>query len=115
MSNRALWLSHQEWVEIISQQGKPTHEKYKDPEYKVRCSDGTTAWISRQDLLLQEEEKMIAELALILNRDRNPAKNERYFSIMNHFIKCRVPYVKRLEHQLAKKPFQQTMNLNEVS
>lgn len=112
MGNSALWLSQHEKVQV-KEIVRNRHQRYAVPLYCVILSDGSQRWIQRNDIVLEEEEKLIDELARILYRSKYPARHVRYAEIMRHLLANGVPYVERLQ---SKKPQQvQQMELNDVS
>jgi hypothetical protein len=116
MSTNALWISHQERVEVLSsvQLDQHAHKRYMEPKYRARRSDGSIVMIERRDILLREEEEIIDELAHILNQSHNPARNERYSHIMHYLIRKGVPFTTRLQNQLPKHRLQQSLDLPDV-
>jgi len=104
MGASALWLSRQERVEVEDVVDANPYGRYKHPVFRIRRSDGTAVEVERRDILLQEEERLIDEMAQILYHSGNPAaRHPRYAELMRYFLAQGVPYVHRLQ---MKKPVQ---------
>jgi hypothetical protein len=111
MSTFALWLSHQEKVEVEAVIDSNPCFKYDSLIYKAKKNDGSIIMIDRSDIILDEEQLLIDELADILHSNKSPVRNERYSIIMKQFIYKGVPYARRLRERMPK---QQTLNLFDV-
>jgi hypothetical protein len=108
MGTFALWLSNQEKVEVEAVIDSNPYFKYDSLSYKVKKKDGSIMMIDRSDIILDEEQLLIDELADILYNSKSPVRNKRYSIIMKQFIYKGVPYARRLGE---RKPKQQTFNL----
>jgi hypothetical protein len=108
MGTFALWLSNQEKVEVQAIIDTNPCFKYDSLIYKVKKKDGSIIMIDRSDIILDEEQLLIDELADILYSNKSPVRNERYSIIMKQFIFKGVPYARRLSE---RKPKQQMFNL----
>lgn len=112
MGTVAYWLSRQEKVEVEEVIDAQPYHKYTHPTFRIRRSDGSTVLIERRDILLQEELKLIDELAHILYHQKNPpAKHARYADIMRYFLLKGVPYVTRLQMKKPVHVHQQMLDL----
>ena len=112
MGMSALWLSTQEPVVVEEILEPGDFKKYNSPRFHARRQDGTTIMIDRRDIILEEEQALIDELAHILFNSKNPVQHERYAIIMRQFIIKGVPYVNRLQ---KRKPHQESLDLFSVS
>ncbi|WP_155702316.1 hypothetical protein [Paenibacillus psychroresistens] len=108
MGTQALWLTNQEKVEVESIIDSNPSMKYESLVFMAKKEDGSVIMIDRRDIILDEEQVLIDELADILYSSKTPVHNERYSIIMKQFIFKGVPYVKRL---WDRKPQQQTLEL----
>jgi hypothetical protein len=108
MGTQALWLTNQEKVEVESIIDSNPSMKYESLVFLAKKEDGSVIMIDRRDIILDEEQVLIDELADILYSSKAPVHNERYSIIMKQFIFKGVPYVKRL---WDRKPQQQTLDL----
>jgi hypothetical protein len=108
MGTQALWLTNQETVEVESILDSSPSMKYDSLVFLAKKEDGSVIMIDRRDIILDEEQLLIDELADILYCNKIPVHNERYSIIMKQFIVKGVPYVKRLGD---RKPKQQTLDL----
>jgi hypothetical protein len=107
MGTNALWLSRQERVQAEPADGGRTG-KYRNVVFQARSCDGSVHWIDRTDILLDEEQAMIDELAHIVFSSKNPAQNGRYALIMKQLISRGVPYAGWL---MKRKPRQESIDL----
>lgn len=114
MRTSAYWLSRQERVEVEERIEEKPYRKYANPVFRVRRMDGSAALVERRDILLQEEEQLIDELAHILYHSKQPAKHERYAWIMRYFLANGVPYVHRLQMKKPAGAGQQMLDLCDV-
>jgi hypothetical protein len=108
METYALWLSNQEKVEVEAIIDSDPSYKYESLVFRAKKKDGSIIMIDRRDIILDEEQILIDELADILYHSKSPVHHERYSIIMKQFIIKGVPYVRRLGE---RKPKQQTFNL----
>jgi hypothetical protein len=108
MGTHALWLTNQETVVVESVLDSSPSMKYESLVFLAKKEDGSVIMIDRRDIILDEEQLLIDELADILYSSKTPVHNERYSIIMKQFIVKGVPYVKRLGD---RKPKQQTLEL----
>ena len=115
MGTGAFWLSRQERVEVESIVHSDPYEKYKATQFQVRRYDGSRMTIDRRDIILEDEQQLIDELAGILYSGRKDAQHERYASIMRQFLVNGVPYVSRLMTRKPKANHQQSLDLFDVS
>ncbi len=107
MARTAFWLSKKETVEVEQILEKTQYARYATPKFQARLQDGSKIMIDRSDIILDEEQAMIDELAQILYHSKQPGQHERYAYIMRQFIVNGVPYVNRLQ---TSKPQQQTLD-----
>lgn len=114
MGMYAVWLSGKQKVVVLEAVEKRMDGRSEEGWFKVELHDGSIMELGRKDLLFQEEEKMINELAGILIQKINPAKSDRYFSIMHYLMERNVPYVNYLQSKLIHKPKQQALELSDV-
>ena len=112
MGTHALWLTNQEKVEVESILESKSSMKYESLIFLAKKEDGSVIMIDRRDIILDEEQVLIDELADILYTNKTPVHNERYSIIMKQFLFKGVPYAKRLKD---RKPKQQTFELFDVS
>jgi hypothetical protein len=91
----AKWISMDEPVEVVSVV-KENKYSYQDIRFLVKRADGNFVSIERIDILLQEEEAMISELASIFRKYNNPFRSERYKLIMRTLVKEHIPFGKQL-------------------
>ena len=110
MGAAAYWLSRQEKVEVEAIIHANPHQRYAHPIFRIRRSDGTSAEVERRDILLQEEEQLIDELAQILYHSSLSAKHPRYAELMRYFLAQGVPYVHRLRLKRPPKETQLVMD-----
>lgn len=108
MGTFAIWLSNQEKVEVEAVIPSDPYFKYESLMFKAKKKDGSTIMIDRSDIILEEEQVLIDELADILYQSKSPVQNKRYSTIMKQFIFNGVPYARRLRD---RKPIQQSFNL----
>jgi hypothetical protein len=108
MGTFAFWLSNQEKVEVEAIIDSDSHFKYESLIFKAKKKDGSIIMIDRRDIILDDEQILIDELADILYHSKSPIHNKRYSIIMKQFIIKGVPYVQRL---WECKPKQQTIDL----
>jgi hypothetical protein len=108
MGTFALWLSKEEKVEVEAVIDSDPSFKYDSLSFKAKKQDGSTILIDRRDIILDEEQILIDELADILYHSKSPVHNERYSIIMKQFIFKGVPYAKQL---WERKPKQEIMDL----
>jgi hypothetical protein len=111
MGAAAYWLSRQERVEVESVIHANPHQRYSAPVFRIRRSDGTFAEVERSDILLQEEERLIDELAQILYHSSLKAQHHRYAELMRYFLAQGVPYVHRLRLKKPEQENQAVMDL----
>jgi hypothetical protein len=111
MGTHALWLTNQEKVEVESILDSSSSMKYESLVFLAKKEDGSVIMIDRRDIILDEEQVLIDELADILYTNKTPVHNERYSIIMKQFIFKGVPYAKRL---CDRKPKQQAFELFDV-
>jgi hypothetical protein len=111
MGTSALWLTNEEKVEVESIIDSTPSMKYESLVFLAKKEDGSVIMIDRRDIILDEEQVLIDELADILYSRKTPVHNERYSIIMKQFIFKGVPYVKRLGE---RKPKQQSFELFDV-
>lgn len=106
MGTNAVWLSRQERVMAEpAADGRPG--KYRNALFQVRCADGSMHVIDRTDIILDEEQAMIDELAHIVFSLKNPAGHARYAMIMKQLISRGVPYAGWL---MKRKPRQASID-----
>ncbi len=108
MARSAYWLSKKETVVVEQILEKTPYGRYATPKFQATLQDGSRIMIDRSDIILDEEQAMIDELAHILYHSKQPAQHERYAYIMRQFIINGVPYVNRLQ---TRKPQQQSLDL----
>ncbi len=96
MEISALWLSKQEKVEVEAIIDLNPSSKYKTLSFRAKKKDGSIIVIERHDIILDEEQILIDELAEILYHSKLQSQHERYSFIMKQFIVRGVPYVNRL-------------------
>lgn len=115
MGTGAFWLSRQERVEVEELVHADPHERYKLPKFQVKRYDGSRTTVDRRDIILEDEQQLIDELAAILYGGRKEAHHERYAFIMRQFLVNGVPYVSRLMTRKPKSNHQQSFDLFDVS
>lgn len=115
METFALWLSKQEKVEVEAVIDSNPTGKYKSLSFRAKQKDGSIIMIERQDIILDEEQVLIDELAEILYHSKLQSQHERYAFIMKQFIVRGVPYVNRLWNRKPKLNQQITLDLFDVS
>jgi hypothetical protein len=115
METFALWVSKQEKVEVEAVIDPNPSNKYKNISFRAKLKDGSTIMIDRQDIILDEEQLLIDELAEILYHRKLQSQHERYAFIMKQFIIKGVPYVNRLGHRKPKLNQQLSIDLFDVS
>lgn len=108
MGTPAYWLSGQEKVEVEAVVETNGYGKYISPRFQAKRQDGSMTLIDRSDIILEDEQALIDELAQILYTSKQPVQHERYSVIMRQFIVKGVPYVSKLKN---RKPQQQTLDL----
>jgi hypothetical protein len=111
METFALWLSKQEKVEVEAIIDSNPTGKYKNLSFRAKQKDGSIIMIERQDIILDEEQVLIDELAEILYHSKLQSQHERYSFIMKQFIVRGVPYVNRLWNRKPKINQQVTLDL----
>lgn len=102
MGTFAFCLSKQEKVEIEAIFDSNPSFKFGNMIYQAKQKDGTITMIDRGDIILDEEQVLIDELADILYQSKSPVQNKRYSIIMKHFIFKGVPYVRNLSERMPK-------------
>lgn len=107
MGTNAVWLSRQERVQAEPVASEPPG-KYRNVVFQAKSGDGSLHLIDRTDIILDEEQEMIDELAHIVFSLKNPAGNARYALIMKQLISRGVPYAGWL---MKRKPRQESMDL----
>ncbi len=95
----AIWRSHNETVEVTR---AISSKLWKDTKFRIKCKDGTTQLVERADILLNEEEALIEELASILKQYRQPPRSARYKEIMFRLLETGVPFNERLKSLMEK-------------
>ena len=98
---QACWLSHEERVEVVGYKSRNKLSTYAETQYRALRTDGSMVLINRKDILLEDEEKLIDELASILKVFNNPTRSERYGLIFKSLMKQGTPFHKRLEQRLC--------------
>lgn len=108
MGTNALWLSGQSRVLAMPADKGEGHDKYRRDVFRASREDGSTILIDRTDIILDEEQAMIDELADIVFSLKNPARHARYGYLMKQLLSRGVPYARWL---MKRKPRQESMNV----
>lgn len=108
MGTNALWLSGQLRVEAMPADSGEGNDKYRRDVFRARREDGSTFLIERTDIIMDEEQAMIDELADIVFSSKNPARHARYGYLMKQLLSRGVPYARWL---MKRKPRQQAMDV----
>lgn len=111
MEISALWLSRQEKVKVEAIIDSNPSNKYKSLSFRAKQKDGSIIVIDRHDIILDEEQVLIDELAEILYHSKLQSQHERYSFIMKQFIVSGVPYVNRLGNRKPRMNQQVTLDL----
>lgn len=98
----ASWLSRQERVEVVKCPVTTKPKIWHSSSYRAKCQDGSLVLIERKDILLEEEEVLIDELARILKTYNNPQRSDRYSLILRQLMKNEVPFYRPLEQRLSE-------------
>ncbi|TMV47893.1 hypothetical protein FE783_20945 [Paenibacillus mesophilus] len=94
MTIPACWLSREEQVQVVIAPSQNRYSKYPTTRFKAARKDGSHVFIDRQDILLEEEEKLIDELS---------TRSERYSIILKQLMKQGVPFNQPLQQRMAKR------------
>lgn len=86
-------------MQVIAKELAPA-SRYQDPVFRCKLTDGTFYKVNRSEIILDDEERLIVELSLILRVQRNPGKNARYPIIVKALLEQRAPFGKRLQQLL---------------
>jgi len=111
MGTMAYWLSGQERVEVEAIVETNSYGKCWSPRFQAKRQDGSITTIDRSDIILEDEQALIDELAHILYSSKYPVQHERYAVIMRQFLVRGVPYVAKLRN---RKPHQEALDLFSV-
>lgn len=98
----ASWLSHQERVEVVKVPIATKTKTWNSSSYRAKRQDGSLVFIERNDILLEDEETLIEELARILKTYNNPQRSDRYSLILRQLMKNEVPFYRPLEQIMSE-------------
>ncbi|RED75952.1 hypothetical protein [Cohnella phaseoli] len=77
--------------------------RYGDYSFKCLSLEGENTTIARCDIILDDEARLIEELAGIFLQHKVPPRSPRYSVIVRALLKNRVPYVSLLKQLLKEK------------
>ncbi|CAG7651440.1 hypothetical protein ACFQI7_28210 [Paenibacillus allorhizosphaerae] len=105
----ASWLSRQERVEVVKCPEVLRPKPLRSSTFRAISQDGSLVFIDRQDILLQDEETLIEELAQILKKYNNPQRSDRYSLILRQLLKNEVPFYRPLEQRMSESKHDQLL------
>ncbi|MDQ0896399.1 MULTISPECIES: hypothetical protein [unclassified Paenibacillus] len=101
-SIHASWLSREERVEVVKCPVTTRPKTLHSSAYRAKRQDGSVVFIERKDILLEDEETLIEELARILKTYNNPQRSDRYSLILRQLMKNEVPFYRPLEQRMSE-------------
>lgn len=105
----ASWLSREERVEVVKCPVTTKTKVWHSTSFRTKRRDGSLVLIERKDILLEEEEVLIDELARILKTYNNPKRSDRYSLILRQLMKNEVPFYKPLEQRMSESKNEQLL------
>src|ERR1700738_4745314 len=111
MIARATWISRNEEVALVNAKLNFRNGQYMDEHFTARSKEGRLVSIPRGDILLDEEKQLIDELVSILRRYPNPARSERYSTILKVLMKQGAPFYQPLKKRMTEPQEQLLLDL----
>lgn len=71
--------------------GRASRDRYGVTMVTVRHFDGRTSVVPRNQLMFDEDERQLRELARIIHNSRNIGKSKRYFELFKELVKREAP------------------------